>query len=551
MRVQDAPPARPYVARMRFLLPLILVLACAATPPERAFDEAEAIAHRPDQARVRDLYRAAAKGDADPLRREKAAIRAAHLEWRIFDHPAAARELLAPHDTTGAHLERARIELRAKDYAAARASVRKALAAAKTNEDRRNATIAGAHITIEERDPARLKEAIAAIESTIDVSGPRIQTARLLLQAAILAGDDATALRALRWHYADVPHLVPPSVADRRALGRALANARLYQEAAMILTDDPEVTAYAAALQRLQSLVDDHYRNVALGRAKYRAFERAVKKAIPKDAERRFGVVYTMGETENVPGMHYGHRVLDEQRAVEQYGRTGRLRFILLDNMIANGFAAWIYENRSGAGGWNAGSVVYQVRPMYANGPVNAWMSLTDREQRARRDREIADETRRDAERIKTAPVVALRGLQLRMERQYLEGLKASLEKQGLAGDALRDAFIARYRKEEFDRSIWAHEGRHAIDQTQFGIDDAEELEYRAKLSEIAVATSPRMALAGPILSPIGGGTPHGEANQRVIEGMLRVTGVALAKLDTLTDEELREAARRLDPLAR
>jgi hypothetical protein len=527
---------------MKRILPLILLaLSCAATPPDRAFDEAEAIAHQQDQKRVRDLYRAAAKGDPDPLRREKAALRAANLEWRVFRSAAAARELLAPLDTTDAHCERARVELElTHDISAARAAATKALAAAKTKEDRQKATLASARISIEEK---RYADAVTAITTIIDAAGPRTMTSRLLLRAAILAGDDATALRAFRWYYADVPQLVPAAIANRQELGHALAKARLYQEAALIL-DDPAIDAYAAALERIEKLVDEHYRKAATGDESQRTFRKAVLKELPKDAASRFGAVYTFGETDNVSGMHFGHRVLDERRTVEQYGHRGAIRFILLDNMIANGFMVWILDGRSGTGGWNEKDLVYQVRPMYANGPINAWLSLTDPEQRAKKDREIADETRRDAERIKAGPVVALRGLELRLLRQYLQSLHDAVPS--------RDAFIARYRREEFDHSIWAHEGRHAIDHTVFDIDDEHELEYRAKLAEIAFAASPRLALSGGILAPVGGGTGHGEANKRLLEGLLRVTRVKdLTQLDRLTDDELRQAARTLDPLSR
>ncbi|HYC87643.1 MAG TPA: hypothetical protein VEO54_00400 [Thermoanaerobaculia bacterium] len=499
---------------MKLLLPLLLVFACAAAKPP--FDEAEALQNGQQQDRVRDLYRAAAKSDPDPLRREKAALRAADLEWRVFRNAAAARELLGTLDTTDAWLQRARMD---RDFA----SVQKALAAAKTNEDRRNAHVGFAKLAVEQR--RELPRAIALLEAVIAEAGPRVETSRLLLNAALLAGDHATALRAFRWYYADLPSLVP---ADPKDLGPALAKGRLYEEAALLLKGDADVAACAGAIKRLREIADDHFRKAATGDESVRAFHKAVRAAVPKDAERRCGVVYTLGETDDIPGMHYGHRVLDERRTVEQYGRKGSVRFVLLDNMVANGFMAWIRENRSGAGGWNEKDVIYQVRPMYANGPVSAWLRLTDPERRAKDDREIADETRHRS----------LRGVELRMERQYLETLPRE-----------REAFIERYRREEFDHSIWAHEGRHAIDHTQFGIDDAEELEYRAKLSEIAFAASPRMPFAGGILSL--GDTPHGKANQRVLEGIQKVTGLKdLTQLDTLTDEQLRAAARALDPLA-
>ncbi|HVG24978.1 MAG TPA: hypothetical protein VND45_12535 [Thermoanaerobaculia bacterium] len=513
---------------MKLFLPLLLLLSCSSAPAS-PFDEAESLANTQKQGRVRDLYREAAKSDPDPQRREKAAIRAAQLEWRVFRNAAAARQLLGTLDTSDAWLEQARVSLELeRNYAAARASVQKALAAAKTNEDRRAANTGLAIINVEER--RELPRAIALLEQTIAEAGPRIETSRLLLKAAILANDDATALRALRWYYADVPSLVPDSVPDRRALGRALANARLYEEAALILTDDAELVAYAKVLERLRAICDDHFRKAATGEESMRAFRKAVLATIPKDAQARFGAVYTIGQTDNVGGMHYGHRVLDERRSVEQYGQKGMVRFVLLDNMIANGFMAWIRDNHTGTGGWNEKETIYQVRPMYANSPVRAWMRLHDPERRAKDDREIADQTRRKS----------LLGVALRMERQYLETLPKE-----------RDAFIERYRREEFDHSIWAHEGRHAIDHAVYKIENSEELEYRAKLSEIVFAASPRLAFADGILSTVGD-TPHGRANKRVLDGIQRVTKLgALTDLDKLTDEQLRAAARSLDPMAK
>ena len=497
---------------MKLLLPLLLVFACAAAKPP--FDEAESLQNGQRQDRVRDLYRAAAKSDPNPRRREKAALRAADLEWRVFRNAAAARELLGALDTTDAWLQRARMD---QDFV----TVQKALAAAKTNEDRRNADVGFAKIAVERR--RELPKAIALLEQVIAEDGPRVETSRLLLNAALHAGDHATALRAFRWHYADVPAL-----AHAQELKRALVQGRLYEEAALIV-DDAQVIECATAIQRLRVITDDHYRKAATGDESVRTFHKAVRAAIPKNAEQRCGVVYTLGETDDVPGMHYGHRVLDERRTVEQYGRQGSVRFVLLDNMVANGFMVWIRDGKTGTGGWNEKDVIYQVRPMYANGPVAAWLRLTDPERRAKAERELAEAKG------------TLRGVELRMQRQYLETLPRE-----------RDAFIERYRREEFAHSIWAHEGRHSIDSTHFGIDDAEELEYRAKLSEIAFAASPRMAFAGGLLDPVGGGTPHGEANQRVLEGIKKVTGLKdLTQLDTLTDAQLREAAKKLDPLAR
>ena len=86
--------------------------------------------------------------------------------------------------------------------------------------------------------------------------------------------------------------------------------------------------------------------------------------------------------------------------------------------------------------------------------------------------------------------------------------------------------------------------------------------EYRAKLSEVAFAPSPRLALIGGILSPnIGDETSHGQANLRVVRDLVTWMGdhaseidgldrsqPLLPQLDLLTDEQIRDAFRSLDP---
>lgn len=534
---------------MQSLLVFVLLAATASGP----YDQAEQLATSQHQDRVRDLYTLAAANDPDPLRREKAAVRAANLEWRVFKNAAAARKLLDGVTTADSWLQRSQMERELNhDYAAARDAAAKAMSAAKTREDRRRATIARAKIAIAERSD--LKSAIADLQSVIAEAGPGTETSRLLLKAALLAKDDATALRALRWYYADFPSIVPATVPD---LGLALANARLYPEAA-IVSRDPDVLTYAAALERVTALADELYRADATGKGDLGAFNASLQRegerlwnalswsgerpkfsieALQRELDRRFGAYVSVGNTDNAPSMHYGHRIFDEKREVEQYGRKGTLRFILIDGVVSNGYMYWLREGTAGSGGWSKDDAVYQVRPMYANGPLRAWMRLTDPELRAKDDRDMASE----------AP---MQRLEMRLQRQYAEALRASLK--GLEGDALRDAFIERYRAEVFDTSIWAHEGRHAIDKIQFGIRNSTELEYRAKLSELAFAKSPRLPLAGSIVLPIGEGTAHGEANKRVLEGIARLTKLRdLTQLDTLTDEQLREAARKLDPMAR
>ncbi|HMI57565.1 MAG TPA: hypothetical protein VK511_05925, partial [Gemmatimonadaceae bacterium] len=106
---------------------------------------------------------------------------------------------------------------------------------------------------------------------------------------------------------------------------------------------------------------------------------------------------------------------------------------------------------------------------------------------------------------------------------------------------------------------IFAHEGRHAIDKTIHVSDStAKNLEYQAKLSEIAFAPSAKLALSGIFIANTGDDTPHGIADAKLMRGMLDwmrhhgfsdgTTPLPL-QIPTLSEPQLRDIVRSLDPL--
>jgi hypothetical protein len=114
--------------------------------------------------------------------------------------------------------------------------------------------------------------------------------------------------------------------------------------------------------------------------------------------------------------------------------------------------------------------------------------------------------------------------------------------------------------QDTIETSIWAHEGRHSIDQKIFKIRNGAELEFRAKLSEIAFSSPSRMTSS--ILSPVGGSSAHGAANKRVLEGLVAWMGThaaeipgldksspLLPQLDKLSAQQLLAAVRGMDPI--
>ena len=144
--------------------------------------------------------------------------------------------------------------------------------------------------------------------------------------------------------------------------------------------------------------------------------------------------------------------------------------------------------------------------------------------------------------------------------------LLSELRATGLEDSDLRLAFIAEIERIDLESSIIAHEGRHAIDaRSSFSfMRRGAEKEFRAKLSEVAFSSAPFLALGGGILSKnIGDGSSHGDANERILKGVVEwmeehgdtIDNLdseipLLPQLDRLTDEQLREAFRSMDPMA-
>jgi hypothetical protein len=573
---------------------MLSLLLAAAVAQASAFDAATQAYSNVDVPAAKRLLNEAAAHDPDPHRRARAELWLANIAWHIDHDAGAARKTLDlvvdEESIPAAWIERARIdEELTDDFDAARAEAQHALDAPKITDRLRAVTLhAGAAIVPALRgknvDPALLEAAKKELHDSIERDGPYINVARMWLDGAVVTDDGPAALAAWRAYFgatAKSSILGPAELAlakwsDRRGAGLALARSGFFREAAFVLhgiadrerdKEEADVIAYAAYTEKLRTIADDYYRDVALRRADPKAFRAAIERedralGMPLS---RFNAVRTLGNTANLLVMHYGHKVLDDRRDVTQFGRTAPLNFVLLDGIVSNGFLMW-YGPAGGDGGWATADAIYQVRPMYANGPLRQWQDVTDPVMHAERERELNDETARDAERAAIEPVRFFPGTQLRLMRQYNESVLDELKRAGLAGDTLRDAFIARVERDTFESSIWAHEGRHAIDKNINRWMTSPELEYRAKLSQLEFAPSARHALIdiGGNGNVEFGDTPHGKGNRRVANDLAQwmrahageikdadKSKPLMLQLDKLNDDQIRAAARAADPLAK
>ena len=384
---------------------------------------------------------------------------------------------------------------------------------------------------------------------------------------------------------------------ERTGALRALAGSRFFDAAAALAlapgpggqtlaARDPyarEIVAYAAFLDRVTRTTDEYYRKAALGPRDTTAWKAALdsagrglwprlirKTTAPKftldrlstELDRRFGTLVNLGETAGYLDLHMGHRVVDDRRTVRQYGRSATVRFVALDGMVSNGFQSWAWDGRAEHGGWATKALIVQVRSGYAESPLRTWRDLADTALARRAAERIAADSAADLARARQTPVAYFPSVEERLERDGRQELLDSLRQTGLTGAALEGAFEREIGAAVVEFSIFAHEGRHAIDDGLGVPNDPALREYRAKLSQVAFAPRPRLAFDG-IMSPnVGDDTPHGKANLRMLTGIeawMREHAAELPvdpalpllpQLPRLSDASLRAAGGSLDPLA-
>jgi hypothetical protein len=383
---------------------------------------------------------------------------------------------------------------------------------------------------------------------------------------------------------------------DQRALRDALAGSRFFDAAAVVamMSHDTatsarsraeELVQYARFLNGVERATNDYYRQVALGRTDTTEWHRQYTRLstalwphlvwpgvspkfdtrrLASELDARFGTYVNFGKTSGYNDLHMGHRVVDERRRVTQYGHSADLRFVALDAMTSDGFQTWLWDGRAGHGGWATKEMIVQVRPNYADATLDAWSVIADPVRRALRDRELAADSISDLERARSTPVAYFPSVPVRMRRDAENVLVDSLVSAGLSGSQLEGAFERLYGDAVQEASIFVHEGRHAIDKRIGTPKLSQDLEYNAKLSELAFAPRPKLSITGIMLGNLGDETPHGKANERLARGLLswmeahraEIRGLdpdapLLPQLPLLTDAQLRATAASLDPMAR
>jgi hypothetical protein len=563
---------------------------------------------------------AAVSADASATNADRAGARRelARIAWlvdgdakRALDHLEAAKVIGdKPCDTADM---RARVLRESHQFAEAAAEGLALLAACTDpgGKDGVRTHLIAARLDQADSEPRRRSALLAEARSETAKFSPDadIEAARVKLETALLTGDPAAALAAWKDYFwleqTDAPQAfakagVTATFTDGLKAG-ATAEAQLRLAELLMRTGFATPSkrfAHAAGLDRngaatatpVWKRLDAYWRerekleakllriNRGLARGKAdggetlqsaKDFTAALMAAAgaagdPKQAlQAHYNLLGTAGATNGYPSIHGGHLIEDHPDAVTQYGKTARIHFVAIDNLIANGFTSWLWDGSATVGGWTADGVIVHIRPGYVQSPLRAYNQSRDSEARRTliaRERRLATE---DLAKLKARPIASLDGLNDRLQLQLVDRVAAVAHTQAADEAGFRRAFLAEYSRANLDQSIIKHEGRHAIDES-LGITGKVEqsvLEYQAKLSELALTDYPRMALRNMNRALEGDG-PHDRAGAKIFDEYRnwieahpdQVIGYdpalpALVQLDKLTDGQLREIARGLDPL--
>lgn len=466
-----------------------------------------------------------------------------------------------------------------------------------------------ARLDLARANPSRRKSLIADAVADARLLTPDAgaEGARARLQISLLTNDAPSALAAWKDYFwlddSDAPQALADLAANRRftrGLARSATTADKLDLAELLMragfgeesrryarthslpgsvAGNPtwkRLTAYWTERDKLTAEILRVNREFAHGRKDDKALETAVKSVTARlmkaagatgDPQaallKYYGLVGTVGLTNGYPSIHLGHVVENRDEQVTQYGHSANIHFMAIDNMISNGFTSWLWDGSAMVGGWQSNGTIIQVRPAYVAGPLNAYRLTQDGPERQKLVARQAKRAAEDVAQLRQRPVATLDGLNDRLRLQAAEEIEKAAGKRTTDKRDLRRRFLAEYSRATFNHSIMIHEGRHAIDAS-LGVTgkDQSVLEYDAKLSELALSDYPRMALEN-IDRTLEGSGPHDIAGARLFDGYRKwmeahtseIAGYdpaipALEQLDKLTDDQIREVARSLDPLA-
>jgi hypothetical protein len=391
------------------------------------------------------------------------------------------------------------------------------------------------------------------------------------------------------------------SKSERENLVQAIAASQFYDYAELLvetklfgtsgLTEKPEIKRilqFEKYIRAVQQMDDIYYPRIASGLKNYdSSYEISMEQVARKlwvtmdprntevnynedeffnQIEKKYGAEGYMGTTVGYFSMLLGLVVHDELKEINQYGLKATFRYIAISRLISKDFTSWY--GATNVGGWGTDSCIYQVRDAYLQEPFARLGWVTDSMAHGQIIKQIAEARKIDFITCRLDKYAEPSFLSLSIKLNASQELFDSLRKTGLSSNALYLAFISETLRLNVESTVFAHEGRHAIDQryfkNEFDSMTQDERELRAKYSEIIFSSKPKLALTGSILGgDLDSNTIHGKANYRLRKiiadwmqlhsneiGGLDNSIPLLMQLELLSDQQLREICISADPLS-
>ena len=173
---------------------------------------------------------------------------------------------------------------------------------------------------------------------------------------------------------------------------------------------------------------------------------------------------------------------------------------MIIDHMVSNGYSSWFADGENEVGGWSGGDGAFlQVRTTMITAPKMIWSLVSDPVEIKSLEERVQKLSAQDDAIARKNPYTFLPGLQWRLVQRETNEILDSLKSRGLSRGDLRFAFITTIERIFEGSAVYAHEGRHRIDQKNGYSTVSKELEYTAKLSELYFSEKPFLSIH-PIL---------------------------------------------------
>jgi hypothetical protein len=474
-------------------------------------------------------------------------------------------------------------------------------------------------------DKKQLAIASALLNKILDQQPGRPAPAELLIGVSLLLNDGPTMLKAWKSYFfiqdeKNVNEVLLPAYQslegilpiwydrvltykDLKSVITALAQSRFYNYATLMIRDlfpshdrflQAErsirlIPAYQEFIEGIASVNKKFYPEIARGKKNY---EREYDDAIAAKAKLlwiQFGSAYSLlnytdslffltikekfgaegyiGHTVGYYGMLMGHVIHHEMKSVNQYGYAATFQYTSVDRMISQDFTTWY--GATNVGGWGTDSSMVQVRGSYLSDPFQRLAWMIDTAEKRKIGQRIADAKSNDMVKCSKDPYADASHLGLSLKYDASVKLFDSLQKAGLQQSELYLVFIAETMRLSIESSVFAHEGRHAIDQLffkkEFEVMSDDERELRAKYSEVIFSSNPKLAFTGSIFGgDLDEKTNHGKANMRFRKSIVgwmekhksEIKGIDASKpllfqFDLLSNQQITSMCLEFDELSK